>query len=60
VKGDITQKSQCSEAVDKVIKEFGRLDILVNNAAVQLTQESVEDISEDQLDLTFRTNIYSM
>jgi NAD(P)-dependent dehydrogenase (short-subunit alcohol dehydrogenase family) len=41
------------------MSEFGRLDIVVNNAAIQFPTENLEDISEDQLDTTFRTNIYA-
>lgn len=57
---DVGKKVECEEAVAKVAAEFGRLDILVNNAAEQHPQESVADISEDQLLRTFRTNIFSM
>ncbi len=60
VSGDL----KCEETAQKVIKytieNFGKIDILVNNAAVQYIQESILDITEDQLDKTFRTNIYSM
>jgi NAD(P)-dependent dehydrogenase (short-subunit alcohol dehydrogenase family) len=45
--------------VERTVKELGRLDIVVNNAAVQYPQESIEDISSEQLDRTFRVNIYS-
>jgi NAD(P)-dependent dehydrogenase (short-subunit alcohol dehydrogenase family) len=58
--GDIGDESFCKEAVRKTIDEFGRLDILVNNAAEQHPQESIEDISAEQLERTFRTNIFSM
>jgi len=60
IKGDISQKQFCTQAVQKTVETFKHLDILVNNAAVQFPQESIEDISEEQLDTTFRTNIYSM
>jgi len=59
IAGDIGQKSFCSSVVDQTIEKFGRLDILVNNAAVQYVQESIEDIPEDQIERTFRTNIFS-
>ena len=51
-------KKECTAFVDQAIKEFGRLDIVVNNAAYQQEQKSLLDIDEKQLDATFRTNIY--
>jgi NAD(P)-dependent dehydrogenase (short-subunit alcohol dehydrogenase family) len=56
--GDVRDPDFCQEAVDTTLKNFERLDILVNNAAYQHGQESIEDISDDQLDRTFKTNIY--
>ena len=56
--GDITQDSFCKKAVDTTIRNFGSLDVLVNNAAYQNGQESIEDISDEQWDRTFKTNIY--
>ena len=55
---DVKEKAACMEFVERVVKEFGRLDVVVNNAAYQKEQESILDISEEQLDGTFRTNIY--
>jgi NAD(P)-dependent dehydrogenase (short-subunit alcohol dehydrogenase family) len=60
ISGDISQEQQCIKIVDQTIEEFGRLDILVNNAAYQMTYESLDEISSDEWDKTFRTNIYSM
>ncbi|NJO79023.1 MAG: glucose 1-dehydrogenase [Cyanobacteria bacterium RM1_2_2] len=60
VAGDIGEESFCQQAVEMTIKAFGRLDILVNNAAEQHPQESIEKISAEQLEKTFRTNIFSM
>ncbi|HWP46705.1 MAG TPA: SDR family oxidoreductase [Candidatus Limnocylindrales bacterium] len=57
--GDVGNKSFCRQAVQQTIKEFGKLDILVNNAAEQHPQDSIENISSDQLERTFRTNIFS-
>jgi NAD(P)-dependent dehydrogenase (short-subunit alcohol dehydrogenase family) len=48
----------CQEAVDKIVAEWGRLDVLVNNAAFQEHAYDITDITEDRLDLTMRTNIY--
>jgi NAD(P)-dependent dehydrogenase (short-subunit alcohol dehydrogenase family) len=55
---DVREAQQCREFVERVVRDFGKLDILVNNAAYQMVQKSLEDISEEQLDRTFRTNIY--
>ena len=59
IDGDIGQEDFCQEAVQRTVDDLGRLDILVNNAAVQFPQESIEDISAEQLEHTFRTNIFS-
>ena len=56
--GDVSDPKFCREAVEKTVKKFGRLDILVNNAAYQETREKFDDVSEEDWDLTFRTNIY--
>jgi NAD(P)-dependent dehydrogenase (short-subunit alcohol dehydrogenase family) len=60
IDGDIGHEKFCQEAVKQTIDQFGRIDILVNNAAEQHPQESIEKISEKQLERTFRTNIYAM
>lgn len=57
--GDIGREATCREFVESTVKEFGRLDILVNNAAEQHVRESVTDISKEQLERTFRTNIFA-
>jgi NAD(P)-dependent dehydrogenase (short-subunit alcohol dehydrogenase family) len=59
IKGDIKESSFCKEAVEKTVAELGKLNILVNNAAVQYPQEDFEAINEVQLDETFKTNIYA-
>lgn len=58
--GDISQEKQCLSMIDSVFAEFGRLDILVNNAAFQRTHEDVDEWSSEEWDHTFRTNIYAM
>jgi NAD(P)-dependent dehydrogenase (short-subunit alcohol dehydrogenase family) len=59
ISGNVGQEEFCRKAIAKTIKEFGRIDILVNNAAEQHPQESIEKITEKQLERTFRTNIFS-
>ncbi len=60
LKFDVGSKKKCEKAVATVIAKLGKLDILVNNAAEQHPQESIADITEEQLTKTFRTNIFSM
>lgn len=58
--GDIGSQSFCESAVTKVLDEFGKIDILVNNAGEQHVQTDFMDITSEQLEKTFRTNIFSM
>jgi NAD(P)-dependent dehydrogenase (short-subunit alcohol dehydrogenase family) len=58
--GDVSDPAHCKKLVARAVEEFGHLDILVNNAAYQMTHQSLDDISEEEWDKTFRTNIYSM
>lgn len=60
IAGDIGEEDFCFQSVKKVIDAFGKIDILVNNAAEQHPQNSIEDISKEQLERTFKTNIFSM
>lgn len=60
IAGDIGDEAFCQGAVEKVIAEFGKLDILVNNAGEQHEQPSLRDLPTEQLERTFRTNIFSM
>jgi NAD(P)-dependent dehydrogenase (short-subunit alcohol dehydrogenase family) len=60
VAGDIQQEEHCRKIVDQALQEFGQLDILVNNAAFQMSHESLQEMSSEELDRTFRTNIYAM
>ena len=56
--GDVRDAEFCREAVRRTVAEFGQLDILVNNAAFQQHQKKLEDVTEEQWDRTFKTNIY--
>lgn len=58
IAGDVADPAFCADAVERTVDELGRLDILVNNAAVQYPRESLEEISDEQLDRTFRVNIF--
>ena len=60
VPGDITEEAHCQKIVQTAQDEFGKLDILVNNAAFQKPRETITDVPSDEWDHTFRTNIYSM
>lgn len=59
VRGDITEEATCKHIVDECIRKFGTVDILVNNAAVQYPQYDVCDITQEQLEKTFKTNVFS-
>ena len=57
--GDVTDLKYCEDCVERTVNELGAIDILVNNAAFQKNQESIDDIDFEQLDRTFRTNFYA-
>jgi NAD(P)-dependent dehydrogenase (short-subunit alcohol dehydrogenase family) len=57
--GDVTDLEYCEECIERTVNELGAIDILVNNAAFQKNQESIEAIDFEQLDRTFRTNFYA-
>jgi NAD(P)-dependent dehydrogenase (short-subunit alcohol dehydrogenase family) len=60
ISGDIGSAAHCREIVERAITEFGRIDILVNNAAHQMTFETIEEIPDEEWEATFRTNIHAM
>ncbi len=60
VAGDISQEGHCQQLVQRTIQEFGKLDILVNNAAFQRTYGSITEIPAEELQYTFATNIFAM
>jgi NAD(P)-dependent dehydrogenase (short-subunit alcohol dehydrogenase family) len=59
IAGDIGDEGFCVQAVEQAIHEFQHIDVLINNAAVQYPQKDIQDITADQLEKTFRTNIFS-
>jgi NAD(P)-dependent dehydrogenase (short-subunit alcohol dehydrogenase family) len=60
IPGDIRDEKFCKELVEKAVDELGGLDILVNNAAKQVSIAKLEDLSTEQFDATFKTNVYAM
>lgn len=60
VPGDITSAEHCRHLVSQAVDAFGKIDILVNNAAFQQTRQSLEEISDDEFDRTMKTNLYSL
>jgi NAD(P)-dependent dehydrogenase (short-subunit alcohol dehydrogenase family) len=58
--GDIRDEAHCGALVETTFEQFGRLDVLVNNAAFQRTHERLEDFSSEEFDRAFKTNVYAM
>ncbi len=58
IPGDVKSQAFCHEAVERTVRAFGRLDVLVNNAAFQEHADSIEDLTEERLDQTLRTNVF--
>lgn len=58
IEGDLKEESFCKEVVQKTVKEFGGLNVLVNNAAMQFPKDNPEEVTSEQLHTTFETNIY--
>jgi NAD(P)-dependent dehydrogenase (short-subunit alcohol dehydrogenase family) len=58
--GDIVEEAHCRAVIQRAVDEFGRVDVLVNNAAHQMTVNGIADVSTELLDRTFKTNIYAM
>lgn len=60
ISGDLKDSSFCDKVVEETLNTYGKIDILVNNAGVQFQQKSLLDVTDEQFDLTMKTNIYSM
>lgn len=60
IPGDISDAEQCRRLVAETLDEFGRLDVLVSNAAYQMSHETLEEITDEEFDCTFRTNVYAL
>src|SRR3954471_10558542 len=58
--GDIQDERHCQRMIERAFAQFGRVDILVNNAAFQNTHESIEEFTTEEFDRTFKTNVYAM
>ncbi|HXW05194.1 MAG TPA: SDR family oxidoreductase [Vicinamibacterales bacterium] len=58
--GDIQDEALCRTLVDRVRREFGRIDLLVNNAAFQSTHDDITEFTTEELERTFRTNVFAM
>lgn len=60
IKGDIQSHKFCRDIVKRTLEKYGKIDILINNAGVQYQQDKLEDITDEQFDLTMKVNIYGM
>src|SRR4051812_42105525 len=60
VAGDVSDPAHCREIIAKAVEAFGRVDVLVNNAAFQMSRDSIEEIPDEEWDHTFQTNITAM
>jgi NAD(P)-dependent dehydrogenase (short-subunit alcohol dehydrogenase family) len=60
VAGDVSEPQHCRDIIATAVREFGKVDILVNNAAYQMTHESLDEITDEEWDYTFRTNVGAM
>lgn len=60
VPGDISEAQHCRDIIDKAVQEFGKVDVLVSNAAFQMSHQTLEEISDEEWDYTFKVNVSAM
>jgi NAD(P)-dependent dehydrogenase (short-subunit alcohol dehydrogenase family) len=60
VRGDLAEAQHCRDIIAKAVEEFGKVDVLVSNAAYQMTHETVEEVSDDEWRHTFDTNVSAL
>lgn len=60
LRGDLADRAHCRRVIDQTVERFGRIDVLVHNAAFQMTHETIEEIADDEWEHTFATNISAM
>jgi len=60
IAGDLTDSAHCRDVINQTVERFNKIDILVNNAAYQMTRASLDEISEEEFDRTMKTNLYAM
>ncbi len=60
IPGDISEEAHCQRIVQRALQELGKIDILVNNAAFQMSHQNIQELPSEEWDYTFRTNIYAM
>ena len=60
VAGDISDPAHCRQVITRAVEEFGHIDVLVNNAAFQMSHQSIQEIPDEEIEYTFRTNILAM
>jgi NAD(P)-dependent dehydrogenase (short-subunit alcohol dehydrogenase family) len=58
--GDIRDEQHCEQMISRVVKDFGKIDLLINNAAFQMSHETIDEFSTEEFDRTFKTNVYAM
>jgi NAD(P)-dependent dehydrogenase (short-subunit alcohol dehydrogenase family) len=60
IPGDISSEEHCKQIINQTLEEFGQIDILINNAAFQMSRDSIQEVSTEEWDRTFKTNIYPL